>query len=261
MREVRCIVWWIALLVAVSMAECAEAQIRIIPQTKIDSIKQPATLDTRAMEFRGGNNLSFGTINEADGVWEGVIEWQNVGERQLVITRTSSSCSCLRAEVDRTPVKAGEKSSITLQYDPRNRSGRVSQRVMIYTNLSEKLPTAVLTLEGEVRPLADRRGDYPYLRGELALRRDTIMAKKGEEIRVACMNVGTKPLRIVADSLLSGRNVVAYTEPRVLQAGEEGDLVIRYKIDDRDSRPMPHLYLTGLNLPPRQRCLVVKFED
>lgn len=260
MRKVRYISLGLMLSMTLCIGSVAQAQIRIIPQSKIDSIKTPTTVAVRAMEFKGGNNLSFGTIAEKDGVWSQSIEWKNIADQPLVVTRVSSSCSCLRVEVDRTPVNSGAKGSVTLRYDPRNRSGKVSQRAMIYTNLSDKLPTAVLSLEGEVRPKADRRDDYPYLRGGLALRQDTILMHRGEEINVACMNVGNQPLRLAADTLLSSRGLVMQTQPRELKAGEEGDMVIKYTPTTNAEQKVLRLYIGGLQLPPRQRCLIIQVE-
>lgn len=254
---------WLFVVAVMSIAEPAVAQIRIIPQSKIDSIKSPATVAVKAMAFRDGYNLSFGCIAEQDGVWTKRFEWQNVSDRPLVITRVSSSCSCLKVVADRTPVKEGGVGSVTLNYDPRNRSGKVLQRVMIYTNLSDKVPTVVLNLEGEVRSMAYRGGDYPYLRGELALRRDTVRVMRDEagEVRIACMNVGKRVLHIAADTLLSSRGVELYTEPRELHAGEEGDLVVRFDPKAIASERVLRLYIGGLPLPPRQRSLVLQIEE
>lgn len=252
---------WLCAVVMMSAAGEVAAQIRIIPQSQIDSIKNPATVATSAMRFSGGNQISLGKIAEEDGIWSQTIEWQNVGKQPLVITRTSSSCSCLVIETERTPVQAGGKSSVTLRYNPHNRSGRVSQRVMIYTNLSDKTPTAVLTLEGEVRPKAYRADDYPHLRGSLALRRDTVAVAPNTEVRVACMNVGKSALRLSADSLMSDRGVRMFTEPRELKAGEEGDMVIWYNPATATKSGILRLYIAGLQLPPRQRCLVLKIAE
>lgn len=261
MRGVRNISRWLIVAIAVFAIGQVEAQIRIISQSQIDSVKNPSTVADRAMEFRGGNNILFGSIAEDSGVWVKSIEWQNVADQTLVVTRVSSSCSCLKADIDRAPVNVGGKGSVTLRYDPRNRSGRVSQRVMIYTNLSDKLPTAVLNLDGEVRPMADRSGDYPYLRGALALRRDTVRLQRGIEMRLACMNVGKSPLRVVADTLLSSRGIEMHTEPRELKAGEEGDMVIRYNPKAAVDQKILRLYIGGLQLPPRQRCLIIEVEE
>lgn len=258
MRRLQNIVIVLAGLFLVMVGESASAQIRIIPQSKIDSVRNPATVASRAMQFKGGNSIMLDTIAEDSGVWKQRLEWQNIGERTLVITRISSSCSCLRAESDRTPVKSGEKGSITLSYNPSGRLGGVHQRVMIYTNLSDERPTAVINLGGYVLPKTNRSGDYPCLRGGLALRRDTLQIELTGQTRIACMNVGKTALKLTADTLLSSRGVRMYTEPRQLQPGQEGDMIITYRPQGNEMPDFVRLTILGLQLPPRQRTLVLQ---
>lgn len=235
------------------------AQIRIISREDIERVANPSTVDSRAMMIVGGNAISFGEITEEGGAWECRVAWQNQGDKPLVVTRTSSSCSCLKVEAERNSVKPSEKGYITLRYYPKGHPGEVTQRAMIYTNLSDKQPTAIITVSGVVKPSADRRGDYPQMLGSLLLRRDTVRARQGEEIRIACMNGGEHTLRVNADSLLSPQGIKAYTEPRELNAGEEGDLVIT--LPERLNFKRVQLYLQGLNVAPRERRVVIMVEE
>lgn len=250
------------IIVAVSLLFLAVegvAQIRIIPRESIEQVARPSTVAGSTMTIEGGNAISFGSIEEDGGVWECKVAWSNQGETPLVITRISSSCSCLQAEATRNAVRASEKGYITLRYYPKGHAGRVTQRVLIYTNLSDKQPTAVVTVSGVVEPSADRRGDYPCMLGTLLLRRDTITVHRGEQVRVACMNGGEQPLRVSTDALLSPQGVKAYTEPRELKAGEEGDLVITLPAE-LNTRRMP-LYLQGIRVAPRQRQVILIVEE
>lgn len=249
-------------LAALLGASGAEAQIRIIERAQIDSLRHLSTIGEEVIFFAGGTTRSMGRIAEEGGLWEERVEWENRGDRPLVITRTSSSCSCLVGEPDQRPVKAGERGSITLRYNPRNHPGSVSQRLLIYTNLSEREPSAILTVVGEVRPMADRRGDYPCLYGSLALRQDTIRITSRGEVRVACMNVGESPLHLKEDSLLSSHGLRMHTSPEHLEPGQEGDLVIRYRPEQQGTIVGPlRLYIEGLNLPPRRRCVLLRLEE
>lgn len=243
-------------------ASGADAQIRIIERAQIDSLRHLSTVGEGVMHFIGGTTRSMGRIAEEEGLWVQRVEWENRGDRPLVITRTSSSCSCLEGEPVERPVKAGERGCITLRYNPRNHPGSVSQRLLIYTNLSERVPSAILTVVGEVRPMADRRGDYPCLHGSLALRRDTLKITSRGEVRVACMNVGESPLHLREDSLLSSRGLRMHTSPEQLEPGQEGDLVIRYRPEPQGAIAGPlRLYIEGLNLPPRRRCVLLIREE
>lgn len=238
----------------------AVAQIRIVPREKIDSIASPQTISADVMAIEGGDRLSFGEIAEEGGLWSRTIKWQNRGEKPLVITRLTSSCSCLRAESGREPVACGKWSSITLHYSPERRGGYVNQRVYIYTNLSDKLPTAVVTLSGRVKPSLDRSADYPFSKGELLLRRDTISIELGEQVRVACMNGGKQALRLRHNGLLTEQGVTMHTEPRVLQAGQEGDLIVSASATIA-RRGFVQMVIDGLSVPPRQRTVVVEIKD
>ena len=235
------------------------AQIRIISREDIERVANPSTVDSRAMVIEGGNAVSFGRIDEQGGAWECRVAWQNQGDKPLVVMRTSSSCSCLKVEAERNAVKPSEKGYITLRYYPQGHPGEVSQRVMIYTNLSDKQPTAIITVSGVVTPSTDHRGDYPQILGPLLLRRDTVRARQGEEARIACMNGGEDTLRLSADTLLSPQGIKAYTEPRELNAGEEGDLVIT--LPERLNFKSVQLYLQGLNVAPRERRVVIMVEE
>lgn len=233
------------------------AQIRIVPREKIDSIARPATISEGVVLMENDGRVSMGSIAEDSGVWQHTLSWQNVGDEPVVITRLSSSCSCLQADADRKPVGSGEKGSIALRYYPKGHIGDVNHRVTIYTNLSDRVPTAVISFNGVVKAAIDRSDDYPYYRGELLLRQDTIVARRGEEVRVACMNGGERALTIGVDGMLSVKGTKIYTTPGILQPKQEGDLVVKLPLG-LDAGQCVRLYISGLQLPPRQRCLVVK---
>ena len=233
------------------------AQIRIVSREKIDSIARPATISEGVMLMENDGRVSMGSIAEDSGVWKHTLSWQNVGDEPVVITRLSSSCSCLQADADRKPVGSGEKGSIALRYYPKGHIGDVNHRVTIYANLSDRVPTAVVSLNGVVKAAIDRSDDYPYYRGELLLRQDTIVASRGEEVRVACMNGGERALTIGVDGMLSVKGPKIYTTPGILQPKQEGDLVVKLP-SDLNVGQCVRLYISGLQLPPRQRCLVVK---
>ncbi len=254
-----CVRVMLCALAAIVSAE-AMAQFRIVKPNQIDSVANPATVAKGVMAIDDDGKISFGEIKEVSGVWSRTIKWQNRGDEPLVITRLTSSCSCLRADTDRRAVGGGEWGSITLRYSPERRGGEISQRVFVYTNLSEREPTAVVTLTGKVKPSADRSADYPYAKGELLLLRDTIIAERGEQVRVACMNGGKGVLRLRHNALLSEQGLTMHTEPQVLQPYEEGDMVITVSPTIAKSGVV-RMVIDGLSVPPRQRTVVVRIKD
>lgn len=256
----------IYLLVLAAIIACgsASAQIKLISREKLDSVANPRTVEGAKMLFEGGATISFGTISEDADKWEKTLVWRNGGDETLVVTRVTTTCSCLQAVAEKGAVKRGGKSVIRLIYHPKGHPGKVEQRVFIYTNLSQSKPTAILTLKGEVTPSADHSDDYPYHRGELRLRCDTVHLK-GDRVqteRIACLNSGSRVMRLVADSMLSSRGLTLRTEPEVLVAGEEGDLLVTYTPEKDAARPLwLKLYIKGLALPLREREIYIKFES
>lgn len=257
---------WIMALCATVAVATAEAQIRLIPQSKIDSVRSVATTDV-GMRFESGTTVDFGEIAEDGGLWRGSVEWQNGSDKTLTITRVTTSCGCLSAKYDRATVAVGERGELRLTYDPRGHAGEVAQRIFVYTDRSDGRPAAVLTVRGRVRAAADPSGNYPHARGALLLRQTWVrFSGEGEQTeRIACMNSGTKPLKITVDTLLTSRELTVRTEPEVLESGAVGDLVITYtptaKQPAKQSSALrvwrPRLFLSGVNVAPRERAIEV----
>lgn len=285
---IRCLVLCAAMLV---WGQVSFAQIRLIPKSRLDSVANPRVVGEGKMAFKQGVTVDFGRLGEDAEPWQQVVEWQNRDTKPIVITHIKSSCSCLRSEVERRSVGAGKSDKFRITYYPKGHPGAVNQRLFIYTNLSADQPTAILNVRGVVTPSADHRADYGFHRGALLMRQDTIYAERGKAIvvRIACMNSSDKQLRLTADTLLSSRGVKMWTEPNVLAAGAEGDMVISV---GADASPMPqgfkgrgltdfakrapngsaavqksqqaeelNLYIKGLSLPPRDSRVVIRYKE
>ena len=244
-----------------TMSSGVMAQIKIIPQQKLDSVINVPTVKGDNISFKGGATISFGSIDEDGGVWSSKVEWSNKSDKPLVITSIKTSCSCLQATSRREAVVSGGHSVVELRYNPKGHPGSVEQRVFVYTNLSASQPTAVLKVKGVVTPSLNHSKDYPRNRGELLLRRDTVefSGDKPQTERIACMNNSSRAMRLKTDTLLSSRGLRLKTEPEVLAAGEEGDLVITYTPEPDSKKPLwLKLYITGMALPPRAREIIVQ---
>lgn len=250
-------VFLLALLIL--LAECASAQIKIIPRQRIDSINNVATIVNSPMRFLKGDRVKFDTIAEEQGPWQSVVEWVNDGDKTIVINEIKSSCGCLRAQSDKRTVRSGERASITLRYFPKGHPGRVSQRLFIFTSIDERKPTAVIHLSGYVKISANRQADYPKSRGGLLLRQDEVLLDGNGLYRVACYNATNRELRLSADTLFSAKGVAMRTEPEVLKPNMEGDMVIvcnEKRVNDGDK-----LYINGLQLPLRDRAIMLRKSD
>ncbi len=227
------------------------AQMVLIPQQVRDSVNMQTTVVDSPLVASDGGRVAMGTVAEDGEAWRGVATLQNKGEKPLVITRITTTCGCLQATPECKVLAAGASCRLELKFNPRGRIGAVSQRVMIYSSLSDSKPTAIVEVTGVVRASADRASDYPYSHGALLLRSEKVTVEGMGAVRVACFNGGDKPLTISVDPLLSPAGVSVTTEPSPLAPKSEGDLVIRFEqeIDDRDNA----LYLKGLDVTPRER--------
>ena len=239
-------------------ADKTAAQIKVIPRDRIDSIAHPRTVANSGMMFLDGERIDLGDVEEADGVVERVVEWENRGTKPIVITRIKSSCSCLSVTTQRTTVNPSARGRLTLRFNPKQRLGGVSYRVLIYSSLSDELPTAVLHISGSVLTAVYGRSDYPEQCGALLLKSRSVRLSFGEEVRIACMNGGEHSLTLSEDNLLTPRGVKLYTEPKALRSGERGDVVIKCTSELNGEELL--LYIKGLALPPRQRSIMVELE-
>ena len=233
------------------------AQIRIIPQ---DVVRKAAELEVadNSLQFTP-SGVDFGTIDEMSGVWLGSAKLRNSGTDTLVVTQIKTTCGCLKADIAKRVLAPKDEVKVALKYYPRGHAGQVRQRVLVYTNRSSEKPTAVLNLTGLVTASQDRSDDYPYSRGVLRLRQDTIRLSSTSEVqRIAIMNGGSTELKLAVDENFLPKGLRVRFEPATLAPKGEGDMVVEYhSSDDKLPVNLGRIYIKGLNLPPRQSAIEV----
>ena len=69
----------------------------------------------------------FGTIREEQGRVSHTFTGENRSERPVVILDVVTSCGCTVPQFSRKPVLPGEKTQITVTFDPANRPGTFSK--------------------------------------------------------------------------------------------------------------------------------------
>ena len=248
----------VVLVMMLCAAQLLSAQIRIIPQDRLLDASEIKAVENAPIRFISAE-VSFGTIDERSGVWQGSAKLRNAGAETLAITQIKSTCGCLKAELTKRVVAPNEEIAVALKYYPRGHAGRVRQRVLLYTNLSSEKPSAVLTLTGLVTASEDRSDDYPYTRGVLRLRQDTVrLSGEHEVLRVAFMNGGSTELNLAADANLLPNGVRVRFEPSKVAPKGQGDMVVEYN-PTTETAPITlgKIYIKGLNLPPRQSAIDV----
>lgn len=237
------------------------AQIRIIPQERLLEAATPKSVES-PLRF-ATETVDFGTIDEMSGVWQGSAELANIGSDTIALTQVKSTCGCLQVALPKRVLAPKESVAIALKYYPRGHAGRVLQRVLLYSNVSKEHPSAILQLRGVVTASADRSDDYPYTRGVLRLRQDTVrLSGKREVQRIACMNGGSVELRVLVDTLLTSRGLKVRFEPAVLAPKQEGDMVVEYEPqgDAKVASPL-RIYLKVPGVAPRNGVVRVQICD
>ena len=248
-------------LIMLCAVQLVSAQIRIIPREKLLEAEPKAMASSlKALP----ETVDFGTIDEMSGVWQGSAEIVNQGAETIAITRIKSSCGCLQVELPKRVVAPKERVRVALKYYPRGHAGRVRQRVLLYTEASDEAPSVVLQVQGFVTASADRSDDYPYSRGVLRLRQERVQLQhEGRQVvRIACMNGGSTLLRPMVDMQLLPKGLKVHFEPSEFAPKQQGDMVVEYDGSGTLQSGLPlHIYIKGLNLPPRQSKVEVVVED
>ncbi len=244
-------------IVMLCAVQLLSAQIRIIPQEQLEAAT-PKPLSSSPLRFLQ-SEVDFGTIEEMLGVWQGSAELVNRGADTVALTQIKSTCGCLKAELQKRVLAPQESATVVLKYYPRGHAGRVKQRVLVYANGATDKPSAILELKGLVAASADRSDDYPYTRGVLRLRQDTVrLSGEREVLRVAFMNGGSTELKLAVNTNLLPKGMSVRFEPSKVAPKGEGEMVVEYA-PTAEKLPVTvgKIYIEGLNLPPRQSAIDV----
>jgi len=108
----------------------------------------------------------FGTFKEEDGNATCTFSFTNTGSIPLVINRVTASCGCTSPAWSREPIIPGGGGFVKATYNPKNRPGKFSKSLTVFSNATKK--TVVLTIKGEVIPKKRTVEDiYPYKIGDV----------------------------------------------------------------------------------------------
>lgn len=231
----------------------------------IDSIANPELSATGvAMKF-DTPVMDVGTIAEEAMPPQFEFFWTNEGDKPVTILKVTTSCGCAVPSFDSRPVGPGEKSSLKITYYPKGHPGTFHRRIFVYTDLSGSRPAAALSLKGDVRPADKPVWMYQYRMGSLCLKQKEIhfTEEKRTVERIVCMNAGDEPLTIGVSEELLPPFLGFRCEPRTIPPAGLADIVVTY---DPEAVPMRlanvvPLVLTGPDVPPSQRTIMVIFED
>ncbi len=92
--------------------------------------------------------FDFGEITQGDKV-EHVFQFENTGNKPLIISNVQTTCGCTAPQWPRTDIKPGEKGELKVVFNSRGKRGRQNKVITVISNASNnpervKIVTSVL---------------------------------------------------------------------------------------------------------------------
>ena len=120
---------------------------------------------------------NFETIQEADGITTYQFQFENTGNKPLIINNVKASCGCTTPEWTKAPVAKGKSGFIKVSFDPKNRPGPFNKSITITSNASSSPDK--LIIKGIVKERSKTIDDkYKYTMGGLKLKSNHIAMTK-----------------------------------------------------------------------------------
>ena len=244
--------------VAVISAATASAQIRIIPQDRLEEVSSPRlSADSASLRF-DVTHIVADPMNEDDAPQTFAYAFTNEGPMTLHIERLVSTCSCASATCSVKDVKPGQKAEIRVKYNPKGHPGRFERKVFVYTRKGNA-PAAVLRLSVDVSSGADLSAEWPVQMGPVRLRRSEVnLSGSGKSVEtMRFINVGDRPVELQCETAFLPECLEFSTVPATVQPGTEGQIRIAFDPDKSGVRETMKVILKGLGLPPSKSTITV----
>lgn len=89
-------------------------------------------------------NHDFGTLTFKGAARSFDFRFVNDGTAPLVVTRYTTTCSCIRVTIPKKPIPVGGHGTITVTYDPKKDLGAFHKGINIFSNSSDKRQIVVV---------------------------------------------------------------------------------------------------------------------
>lgn len=100
--------------------------------------------------FTQEKKQSFGKVsNEKQQYVDVEFEFENKGEKPLIILKADVSCGCLNVDYTKKPLKKGEKGHVKVKIDTKSQDGDFNKTVYIKSNATNK--TELLRIVGKIK--------------------------------------------------------------------------------------------------------------
>lgn len=184
--------------------------------------------------------FDYGEVREDGGAVTARFEACNTGQEPVVVVEVMTSCGCTTPYFERKPVRAGEKFSLEIRYDPMNRPGRIDRDIFVRMSDSDK--DTKLHITGRVMPRQKSIEEiYPFdMGGGLRLESNFhafayVEHGKSVETRIGYVNHSDRPIAVrISPTAASGALRVEY-DPTI-EPHASGDIVLRYRLAENSSR-------------------------
>lgn len=179
---------------------------------------------------------NFGTISEGAGKATHEFVFKNTGASPLILTNVRAGCGCTTPEWNRQPIAPGEKGSIKVSFDPRNRPGSFVKSVTVNSNAQNAVLS--LTVRGNVtrKPLGPYDA-YKFSVGAVKMNANSInlgAIKNTEQIvkSIEIINSDKQPATVSIANTLP--YITATVTPATLQKDQKGKIEITYDAQKRN---------------------------
>lgn len=178
--------------------------------------------------------FNFGTINEKDGKVTHTFYFRNTGSQPVEMGEVNTGCGCLVNSVSKGPVKPGERTAITITFDPSYKSGFFSKEILVFSENNQRYNR--VWVEGRINPTEHPvEEDYPYNFGSGLHLRFKVMAfgylkpgaSKKMDLQFANDNKSDIQVRFIARNTIPGLH---FTSPGKIAARQKGIVSFAYNM-------------------------------
>ena len=250
----------LAAVLALGIFPEAGAQLKLVSKEKLQSVNSPRlSKDSASLGFVT-RHIVAEPMTEDDAPKTFTFEFTNQGRGKLEIKRVVSTCSCAQAVCPTKALAPGEKSAVTVAYNPKGHPGRFERKIFVYTQDGD-VPAAVLRLSVDVENCMDLSGLYPVSMGKIRLRRAGVRFTDGKDAveKIRFVNVSGRVLRFDCDRAFLSECLSFYAPPT--RPLEEGEMVIRYDSTKPGASEKMKIFLNDLGVPPSQSSLTVYLDQ
>ncbi len=232
---------------------------KLVSKDKLQSVNSPKlSKDSASLGFVT-KHIVAEPMTEDEAPKTFTFEFINKGRGKLEIKRVVSTCSCAQAVCPTKALSPGERSAVTVIYNPKGHPGKFERKIFVYTQDGD-VPAAVLRLSVNVENGMDLSGLYPVSMGKIRLRRTGVKFTEGKDAveKIRFVNVSGRVLRFDCDRTFLPECISFYAPPT--RPLEEGEMVIRYDSSKPGTREKLSVFLNDLGVPPSQSSLTLYFE-